>query len=70
MTGLASSAVQGTPEVPAIRLPGNPAGRAPADELRVLKQYSERLVLKLEERNIELETAQESLAGHQHVEQD
>ena len=32
MTGLASSAVHGTPPVPLIRLAGNPAGRAPAVE--------------------------------------
>ena len=39
------------------------ASRAPADELEVLKQYSERLVQKLEEKNLELEAAQEKLSA-------
>jgi two-component system cell cycle sensor histidine kinase/response regulator CckA len=43
---------------------------APAGELQVLKQYSERLVHKLEEKNLELEGAQEKLsAAYDNLEQ-
>ena len=41
----------------------NSGARASADELEVLKQYSERLVQKLEEKNLELGGAQEKLSA-------
>ena len=39
------------------------ASRVPADDLQVLKQYSERLVQTLEEKNLELQGAQEKLSA-------
>ena len=40
-----------------------PSPRPPAQDLHVLKQYSERLVQRLEERNLALESARERLAA-------